>query len=67
MARRRSGLQTQAPKQITLILSVVLWLVGLLAGLGVIHVPNNLGFWCLVVAGALLIPGLPARALSRRL
>jgi hypothetical protein len=57
MARRRSGLQTQAPKQATLILSVVLWLIGLLAGLGVIHVANNIGFWCLVVAGALLILG----------
>jgi hypothetical protein len=57
MARRRSGLQTQAPKQVTLILSVVLWLIGLLAGLGVIHVDNKIGFWCLVVAGALLILG----------
>jgi phosphatidylglycerophosphate synthase len=57
MARRSSGLRTQAPKQVTLIISVVLWLVGLLAGLGVIHVPNNLGFWSLVAAGALLILG----------
>jgi hypothetical protein len=54
---RRGGFKTQAPKQVTLIISLVLWLVGLLAGLGVIHVPNNLGFWSLVVAGLLLILG----------
>ena len=57
MARRRGGFKTQAPKQVTLIISLVLWLVGLLAGLSVIHVPNNLGFWSLVVAGLLLILG----------
>jgi len=56
MARRR-GFRTQAPKQITLILSVVLWLIGLLAGLGVIHVPSPYGFWSLVIAGLLLILG----------
>jgi phosphatidylglycerophosphate synthase len=54
---RRGGFKTQAPKQVTLIISLVLWLVGLLAGLGIIHVPNNLGFWSLVVAGLLLILG----------
>jgi hypothetical protein len=54
---RRGGFKTQAPKQATLLISLVLWLVGLLAGLGVIHVPNNLGFWALVVAGLLLILG----------
>jgi hypothetical protein len=57
MARRRGGFRTQAPKQVTLIISLVLWLIGLLAGLGVIHVPNNLGFWSLVVAGLLMILG----------
>ena len=54
---RRGGFKTQAPKQATLLISLVLWLVGLLAGLGIIHVPNNLGFWALVVAGLLLILG----------
>ncbi len=54
---RRGGFKTQAPKQVTLLISLVLWLVGLLAGLGIIHVPNNLGFWALVVAGLLLILG----------
>ena len=56
MARRR-GFKTQAPKEITLIIAIVLWLIGLLAGLGVFHLPNNLGFWALVVAGLLLILG----------
>lgn len=54
---RRGGFRTQAPKQVTLIISTVLWLLGLLAGLGVIALPNGLGFWALVVAGLLLILG----------
>jgi hypothetical protein len=58
---RRGGFKTQAPKQVTLFISLILWLVGLLAGLGVIHIPSslphNLGFWALVVAGLLLILG----------
>jgi hypothetical protein len=54
---RRGGFKTQAPKQATLGISVVLWLIGLLNGLGVFHLPNNLGFWALVVAGLLLILG----------
>ena len=54
---RRGGFKTQAPKQVTLIISLVLWLVGLLAGLGVIHVSHSVEFWSLVVAGLLLILG----------
>ena len=54
---RRGGFKTQAPKQATLGISIVLWLIGLLNGLSVIHLPNNLGFWALVAAGALLILG----------
>jgi hypothetical protein len=54
---RRGGFRTQAPKEVTVIISTVLWLLGLLAGLGIIALPNNLGFWALVVAGALLILG----------
>jgi heme/copper-type cytochrome/quinol oxidase subunit 1 len=54
---RRGGFRTQAPKQATLGISVVLWLIGLLNGLRVFALPNNLGFWALVVAGALLILG----------
>jgi hypothetical protein len=57
---RRGGFRTQAPKRATLIISLVLWLIGLLAGLGVLHIPGNLGnlgFWCLVVAGLLMMLG----------
>lgn len=54
---RRGGFRTQAPKEVTVVISAVLWLGGLLAGLGIISLPNNLGFWALVVAGLLLILG----------
>ncbi|MFL6203017.1 MAG: hypothetical protein ACJ76J_27935 [Thermoanaerobaculia bacterium] len=54
---RRGGFRTQAPKEATLIISIILWLVGLLGGLGVVALPNSTGFWCLVIAGALLILG----------
>jgi hypothetical protein len=54
---RRSGFKTQAPKEATVLISLILWLIGLLADLGVFHLPNNLGFWALVVAGLLLILG----------
>jgi len=54
---RRGGFRTQAPKEVTVVVSGVLWLIGLLAGLGVFALPNNLGFWALVVAGLLLILG----------
>jgi len=54
---RRGGFRPQAPKKVTLIIAVILWAIGLLAGLGVVHMPNNLGFWSLVIAGLLLILG----------
>jgi hypothetical protein len=57
MARRSSGFRTQAPKSATVIISGILWLLGLLAGLGTISLPNGLGFWFLVVAGLLLMLG----------
>jgi len=53
----RGGFKTQAPKKATFLIALILWLIGLLAGLGVFHLPNNLGFWALVVAGLLLILG----------
>lgn len=57
---RRGGFRPQSPKKVTLIISIILWVIGLLSGLGVIHLPSNganLGFWSLVVAGFLLILG----------
>jgi hypothetical protein len=56
MARRR-GFATQAPRQTTLLISIILWLIGLLGGLGMVALPGGLGFWSLVIAGALLILG----------
>ncbi len=57
---RRGGIWPQAPKKVTLIIAAILWLIGTLNGLGVIHLPSgsgNLGFWSLVIAGLLLIIG----------
>lgn len=51
------GFRTQAPKQLTLIIVIVLWLIGTLAGLGIVPVPPPAGFWCLVIAGLLAILG----------
>lgn len=58
---RRGGFKTQPPKKVTLVIALILWLVGLLNGLGVMalpaSLPNNFGFWALVAAGLLLILG----------
>ena len=58
---RRGGFRTQAPKTATLFIAIILWLIGLLAGLHVITLPSSLpptvGFWSLVIAGLLLILG----------
>lgn len=52
------GLKTQRPTSATLIISIILWVVGILATvLGVITLPSNLGVWALIVAGLLLILG----------
>jgi hypothetical protein len=56
MARRR-GFRTQPPKEATLIISIILWLVGLLGGLHIASIPGQYVFWSLVIAGALLILG----------
>lgn len=57
MAKRGGGLRTQAPKQVTVVISGILWLIGLLDGLAVFALPNRLGFGALVVAGLLLLLG----------
>jgi hypothetical protein len=58
---RRGGFRTQAPKKATLIISLILWLIGLLLGLGVVHLPSGFPpttqFWSLVIAGLLLMLG----------
>ena len=57
---RRGGFRTQAPKEFTVIIAAILWLIGLLTVLGTITPPNRLGLWALVVAGGLLILAGPA-------
>jgi hypothetical protein len=54
---RRSGFRTQAPKEATVLIAAVLWIIGLLTVLGIVHPPNSLGIWSLVVAGLLLLLG----------
>lgn len=50
--------RTQAPTQITLVLAVILWLIGFLGHFGVIPaVTGVVAFWCLAIAGLLLILG----------
>jgi hypothetical protein len=49
--------QPKAPKVATFVIATFLWLTGLAAGLGGIHLANNLGFWALVIAGLLLALG----------
>lgn len=58
---RRGGFKTQAPKKVTFVIALILWLVGLLIGLGVMAtpagLPSNFGFWALVISGLLLLLG----------
>ena len=57
MARRR-GFRTQAPRQVTVIIATILWIIGVANVIfGAFVLPNNLGVWALVVAGGLLILG----------
>jgi len=61
MTRRRSGFssfKTQPPREVTLVLAVILWLIGFASViLGALQLPSNLGVWALVIAGLLLIVG----------
>ncbi len=54
---RRGGFKTQAPRQTTLIIAIIFWLMGLLEGLNMVDLPAGWGLWSLVIAGALLILG----------
>lgn len=50
-------ISVKAPRKVTVIFSGLLWLTGLLTGLGLLSLPINLGFWALVIASLLLILG----------
>jgi hypothetical protein len=57
LARRR-GLRTQAPREITVILAAVLWVIGFAdVILGAIALSGSLGEWSLVLSGGLLLLG----------
>jgi hypothetical protein len=60
---RSAGIRTQAPRGITLAVSVVLWLVGAAEMLLEVELPYDLGQWALLVAGALLIVACLVRGL----
>ena len=52
------GFKTQPPKEVTLVVAFVLWLIGVAATvLGAIALPDNYGVWALVIAGLLLLLG----------
>jgi hypothetical protein len=58
LARTRNRVKTQPAKEATLVISVILWIIGVAdLVLGVINLPNHLGLWSLVLAGLLLIIG----------
>ena len=56
-------MRTQAPRSITLIVGIVLWLAGALELLAHVELPYNLGKWALLAAGGLLILGCMVRGL----
>ena len=55
---RKNRFRTQAPKEATLVIAVILWLFGFAdVVLNAFTLPNGLGVWALVIAGLLLIIG----------
>ena len=57
--RSRAGrFRTEAPREATLIVAVILWLIGFAdVILGAFTLPGNLGIWSLAIAGLMLILG----------
>jgi hypothetical protein len=54
---RRGGFRTQAPKEATVVIAGILWLVGTVDVFGPNIVPGPWGVYALVVAGLLLLLG----------
>ena len=55
---RKDRFRTQAPKQATLVIAVILWLFGFAdVLLNAFTLPSGLGAWALAIAGLLLIIG----------
>lgn len=55
---RRGGFKTQAPRELTVIVASILWIVGFAdVILGAVSLSGNYGEWALVISGLLLIVG----------
>jgi hypothetical protein len=55
---RNIGLNTQPPKEITLIIGAILWIIGFADTiLGVLTLGSNYGLWALALGGLLVIIG----------
>lgn len=56
-------MRTQAPRGVTLVVALVLWLLGAAEMLAGVTLPYAIGQWCLLLAGALLFLGCLIRGL----
>jgi len=55
---RRGGFKTQAPRELTVIVAFILWIVGFAdVILGAVSFSGNYGEWALVISGLLLLIG----------
>ncbi len=55
---RRGGFKTQAPRELTVILASILWIIGFAnVILGAVALPGAYGEWALTLSGLLLIIG----------
>jgi ABC-type multidrug transport system permease subunit len=52
-----------APKQVTWVICLVLFIIALLSNFGVIHPGNNIGTWSWIVGYALLLVAVQVRGL----
>lgn len=53
---RSRRLRTNPPTQAALLISVILWLIGVADLLvGAVNLPYNLGLWALILAGFIMI------------
>ena len=57
MAKKSSGLNLSAPKQVTWIIAVILGVLGLLGGFGVIKAIHSYGLYLLAIGWLLLVLG----------
>jgi hypothetical protein len=56
-------MRTQAPRSITLIIALILWVLGAAEMLLGVAIPYQAGQWCLLIAGGLLLLGSLIRGL----